>query len=47
MKKITIAAALLLTTGILTSCSKQAPVKPTATIEQSTVSTKKDVGTAD
>jgi len=47
MKKITIAAVLLLSTGILPSCTKQSPVKPTATLERSTISTKKDIGTAD
>jgi hypothetical protein len=47
MKKSIIAAALILSTGILPSCTKQAPVKTTATLERSTVSTKKDVGTAD
>ncbi|WP_374950914.1 hypothetical protein [Mucilaginibacter sp.] len=47
MKKVTIAAALFLSTGILASCSKQAAIKPTATIEQSTIATKKDAGTAD
>jgi hypothetical protein len=47
MKKIIIAAALILSTGILPSCTKQAPVKTTATLERSTISTKKDVGTAD
>ena len=47
MKKIIIAAAFILSTGILPSCTKQAPVKTTATLEHSTVATKKDVGTAD
>ncbi|MFA6087010.1 hypothetical protein [Mucilaginibacter sp.] len=48
MKKITIVAALLiLSTGILPSCTKQATVKTTATLERSTISTKKDIGTAD
>ena len=47
MKKIIIAAAAFLSTGILASCTKEAIVKPTATIERSTVSTKKDIGTAD
>ncbi|MBK0380986.1 hypothetical protein [Mucilaginibacter segetis] len=48
MKKLIIAAAtLVLTAGVLPSCTKQATVKPTATVEQSTTFTKKDVGTAD
>jgi hypothetical protein len=50
MKKSIIAAALLIATtgtGVLTSCTKQKSVAPTATIERSTVSTKKDIGTAD
>jgi len=48
MKKSIIAAALFIaTTGILTSCTKEKSVAPTATIERSTVSTKKDIGTAD
>ncbi|MFD0792176.1 hypothetical protein ACFQZX_01030 [Mucilaginibacter litoreus] len=47
MKKIIIAAALILTSGILPSCTKEADVKPTARFEHSTVSTKKDIGTAD
>ena len=47
MKKIIIATALVLASGILPSCTKQADVKPTATVEQNTLSNKKDVGTAD
>jgi hypothetical protein len=47
MKKIIIAAAFVLSTGILPSCTKQAPVKTIATLEHSTISTKKDIGTAD
>jgi hypothetical protein len=47
MKKIIIAAALFAGTGIFASCKKEAIVKPTATFERSTVSTKKDIGTAD
>lgn len=47
MKKTVIAAALFLVTGILASCKKEATTKPTATIEHNTVSTKKDIGTAD
>jgi hypothetical protein len=47
MKKVIIAAAFILSTGILPSCTKQASVKTTATLERSTVLTKKDVGTAD
>ena len=47
MKKIIIAAALFLGTGILASCTKEVVVKPTARLEHSTVSTKKDIGTAD
>ncbi|WP_162499869.1 hypothetical protein [Mucilaginibacter terrigena] len=47
MKKLIIAAALILTTGILPSYTKQVTVKPVATIEQSTMTFKKDIGTAD
>ncbi|MBD1391469.1 hypothetical protein [Mucilaginibacter glaciei] len=47
MKKIIIAAALIFSTGILPSCTKQTPVQTTATLERSTIATKKDVGTAD
>jgi len=48
MKKSIIAAALLIaSTGILTSCTKEKSVAPTATIEKSTISNKKDIGTAD
>jgi len=47
MKKIIIAAAIFLSAGILASCKKEATEKPTARIEHSTVSTKKDIGVAD
>ncbi|MBB5394002.1 MULTISPECIES: hypothetical protein [unclassified Mucilaginibacter] len=48
MKKSIIAAALLiLSAGILPSCTKEPSVKPTATFEKSTTANKKDVGTAD
>jgi hypothetical protein len=49
MKKtiITAAALLLLSAGILPSCTKENTTKPTATIERSTIANKKDVGTAD
>ncbi|GGH02201.1 hypothetical protein [Mucilaginibacter phyllosphaerae] len=48
MKKLIIAAALILATGVLPSYTKQITVKPTEiTIAQSPVSIRKDVGTAD
>jgi hypothetical protein len=47
MKKIIIAAALIITSGVLPSCTKQADVKPTATIEINLTGNMKDVGTAD
>jgi hypothetical protein len=47
MKKIWIAAALFLGTGILASCTKQPHKQPTATLEHSTTWFKKDIGTAD
>ncbi|MBB5394003.1 MULTISPECIES: hypothetical protein [unclassified Mucilaginibacter] len=47
MKKLIIAAALILTTGILPSYTKQANVKPAAIVEQSNIAFKKDIGTAD
>jgi hypothetical protein len=47
MKKLIIAAAIIFSTGALTSCTKEKSVAPTATIEKSTISNKKDVGTAD
>jgi hypothetical protein len=48
MKKIIIATVLLISAGLLPSCKKQANVSPTASsFEHSTVSTKKDLGTAD
>jgi hypothetical protein len=47
MKKLIIAAALILATAVLPSYTKQVTVKPTATFEQSTITFKKDIGTAD
>jgi hypothetical protein len=48
MKKLIIVAALILTTGILPSYTKQVTVKPIMTIEQNnTMTFKKDIGTAD
>jgi hypothetical protein len=47
MKKIIIAAALILTTAVLPSYTKQVTVKPTATFVQGTMTFKKDIGTAD
>jgi hypothetical protein len=48
MKKIIIAAALILTTAVLPSFTKQVTVKPAATFEQPGMATfKKDIGTAD
>jgi hypothetical protein len=47
MKKIIIAATLILTTGILSSYTKQVTVKPTVTFEPSRSTFKKDIGTAD
>lgn len=48
MKKIIIAAvALVLTSSVLPSCTKQADFKPTARYERSTSSNLKDIGTAD
>jgi hypothetical protein len=46
MKKTIIAAALVLTTGIV-SAFTSAPVKRDTTTKKSTYATKKDVGTAD
>lgn len=48
MKKLIIAAALILTTGILQSSTKQVSVKPIVTATEPGLSTfKKDIGTAD
>jgi hypothetical protein len=48
MKKLIIVAALILTTGILPSYTKQVTVKPSVAIEQNnTMVFRKDVGTAD
>jgi hypothetical protein len=48
MKKLIIAAALILTTGILQSSTKQITVKPTVTVTEPGLSTlKKDIGFAD
>ncbi|MBD1386449.1 hypothetical protein IDJ75_14280 [Mucilaginibacter rigui] len=48
MKKLIIVAALILTSGILPSFTKQVTVKPTMPIEQNnTMPFKKDIGTAD
>jgi hypothetical protein len=48
MKKIIIVTVLLISAGLLPSCQKEANINPVAsTLEQSTVSTKKDLGTAD
>ncbi|MET3979541.1 hypothetical protein ABIB62_002126 [Mucilaginibacter sp. UYP25] len=49
MKKIIIAAAIILTTAVLPSYTKQVSVKPTAiiTIDPSLALVKKDIGTAD
>jgi len=48
MKKLVIAAALILATGVLPSYTKQITIKPTeTTIAQAPVSIRKDVGTAD
>ncbi|MFA6248273.1 MAG: hypothetical protein WC615_15145 [Mucilaginibacter sp.] len=48
MKKLIIVAALILTSGILPSFTKQVTVKPTMAIEQNnTMAFKKDIGTAD
>ncbi|MCO5934518.1 hypothetical protein NAF17_03105 [Mucilaginibacter sp. RB4R14] len=47
MKKLIIAAALILTTGVLPSYTKQVNVRPAATIEQNNITFRKDVGTAD
>jgi len=48
MKKSIIAAAIIiLSAGVLPSCTKNAGVKPTATFEKSTTANKKDIGTAD
>lgn len=49
MKKIIIAAAIILTTAVLPSYTKQVTVKPTAniTIDPSLALDKKDIGTAD
>ena len=47
MKKLIIAAALILTTGILPSYTKQVTVKPAAIFEPGLATFKKDIGTAD
>ncbi|MES2266287.1 MAG: hypothetical protein V4520_05985 [Bacteroidota bacterium] len=49
MKKILIAAAIILSTAVLPSYTKQVTVKPTANIliEPSLALVKKDIGTAD
>jgi hypothetical protein len=47
MKKIIIAAALILTTAVLPSYTKQVAVKPAATFEPGMATFKKDIGTAD
>jgi hypothetical protein len=48
MKKLIIAAALILATGILPSSTKQVTVKPTVVSSEPGLSTfKKDIGTAD
>ena len=48
MKKLIIAATLIVSTGILPSYTKQAPVKPAPiTIDQNVSLLRKDVGTAD
>ncbi|MCQ6957882.1 hypothetical protein [Mucilaginibacter aquariorum] len=47
MKKLIIAAALISSTGILPSFTKQVTVKPNAPFMQSTMTFKKDIGTAD
>lgn len=48
MKKLIIVAALILTTGILQSSTKQEAVKPTVLSTEPGLSTfKKDIGTAD
>jgi hypothetical protein len=46
MKKIAI-ALLILSIGVLPSCTKQTIPKPIATLERSTIAFKKDLGTAD
>jgi hypothetical protein len=47
MKKIIIAAALILVTSVLPSYTKQVTVKRTVTFEPSLSTFKKDIGTAD
>ncbi|QXV64086.1 hypothetical protein INP83_13380 [Mucilaginibacter sp. 21P] len=48
MKKIIIAAvAIVLTLGVLPSCTKRADIKVTARYERSTSPNMKDIGTAD
>ncbi|MES2266286.1 MAG: hypothetical protein V4520_05980 [Bacteroidota bacterium] len=47
MKKLIIAAALILATGVLPSYTKQVIVKPAATFEQNNITFRKDIGTAD
>lgn len=47
MKKLIIAAALILATGVLPSYTKQVAVKQPGTIEQSNITFRKDIGTAD
>ncbi|WP_162499871.1 hypothetical protein [Mucilaginibacter terrigena] len=44
---IAVAALLVLSAGILPSCTKEKSVTPTATLDRSTTANKKDVGTAD
>ncbi|WP_162499870.1 hypothetical protein [Mucilaginibacter terrigena] len=47
MKKIIIAAALILATAVLPSYTKQVTIKPAATFEPGPATFKKDIGTAD
>jgi len=47
MKKLIIAAALILATGVLPSYTKQVAIKPAAVLEQNNITFRKDVGTAD
>ncbi|WP_158223421.1 hypothetical protein [Mucilaginibacter sp. MD40] len=48
MKKIIFTAvSLIVISGVLPSCTKQAGIKPVARVEYSTSAARKDIGTAD
>jgi len=47
MKKVIIAAAIIFTTGILSSCTKVSRVKTNSTFFMRTFSDRKDLGSGD